>query len=222
LAVDQTAPSPASEDDGAMRKSPTQKRSRERVEHILASACRLIAERGSDTMRMSELAELSGISIGSLYQYFPDKAAVVRTIAERYNAVSRTCIADGLAHVKTTDDLRQAFSVLIDEYYEIFLAEPVMRDIWSAMQADKALRDIELAESRENATLLAAAMSRALPNESRERLQVSALLVMYFGECVMRLAISTGDTEGRALVEAYKHMAYQSFEPAPRPAHATS
>jgi AcrR family transcriptional regulator len=205
-----------------MRKSPTQKRSRERVEHILASACRLIAERGSDTMRMSELAELSGISIGSLYQYFPDKAAVVRTIAERYNAVSRTCIADGLAHVKTTDDLRQAFSVLIDEYYEIFLAEPVMRDIWSAMQADKALRDIELAESRENATLLAAAMSRALPNESRERLQVSALLVMYFGECVMRLAISTGDTEGRALVEAYKHMAYQSFEPAPRPAHATS
>jgi AcrR family transcriptional regulator len=222
LAVDQTAPSPASEDDGAMRKSPTQKRSRERVEHILASACRLIAERGSDTMRMSELAELSGISIGSLYQYFPDKAAVVRTIAERYNAASRTCIADGLAHVKTTDDLRQAFSVLIDEYYEIFLAEPVMRDIWSAMQADKALRDIELAESRENATLLAAAMSRALPNESRERLQVSALLVMYFGECVMRLAISTGDTEGRALVEAYKHMAYQSFEPAPRPAHATS
>lgn len=205
-----------------MRKSPTQKRSRERVEHILASACRLIAERGSDTMRMSELAELSGISIGSLYQYFPDKAAVVRTIAERYNAVSRTCIADGLAHVKTTDDLRQAFSVLIDEYYEIFLAEPVMRDIWSAMQADKALRDIELAESRENATLLAAAMSRALPNESRERLQVSALLVMYFGECVMRLAISTGETEGRALVEAYKHMAYQSFEPAPRPAHATS
>lgn len=222
MAVDQTAPSPASEDDGAMRKSPTQKRSRERVEHILASACRLIAERGSDTMRMSELAELSGISIGSLYQYFPDKAAVVRTIAERYNAVSRTCIADGLAHVKTTDDLRQAFSVLIDEYYEIFLAEPVMRDIWSAMQADKALRDIELAESRENATLLAAAMSRALPNESRERLQVSALLVMYFGECVMRLAISTGETEGRALVEAYKHMAYQSFEPAPRPAHATS
>ncbi|MDW5312523.1 TetR family transcriptional regulator [Rhizobium sp. PL01] len=220
--MDQTAASPASEDDGAMRKSPTQKRSRERVEHILASACRLIAERGSDTMRMSELAELSGISIGSLYQYFPDKAAVVRTIAERYNAVSRTCIADGLAHVKTTDDLRQAFSVLIDEYYEIFLAEPVMRDIWSAMQADKALRDIELAESRENATLLAAAMSRALPNESRERLQVSALLVMYFGECVMRLAISTGETEGRALVEAYKHMAYQSFEPAPRTGHATS
>ncbi len=38
--MDQTAPSPVPEEDGAMRKSPTQKRSRERVEHILASASR--------------------------------------------------------------------------------------------------------------------------------------------------------------------------------------
>ncbi|WP_426238623.1 TetR family transcriptional regulator [Pararhizobium sp. DWP1-1-3] len=195
-----------------MRKSPTQKRSRERVEHILASASRLIAERGSDTMRMSEVAELSGISIGSLYQYFPDKAAIIRTLAERYNAVSRACIADGLAHVKTVEDLRQAFSVLIDEYYDIFLAEPVIRDIWSAMQADKSLREIELVESRQNAILLATALKRALPDEDLDRLKVSALLVMYFGECVMRLALSTGETEGRALVEAYKRMAYRSFD----------
>jgi AcrR family transcriptional regulator len=37
---------------------------------------------------MSEVAELAGISIGSLYQYFPDKSAIIRTLAERYNAES--------------------------------------------------------------------------------------------------------------------------------------
>ncbi|MCV9961627.1 TetR/AcrR family transcriptional regulator [Pararhizobium sp. BT-229] len=194
-----------------MRREPAQKRSRERVEQILSCACKLIAERGSDTMRMSEVAELSGISIGSLYQYFPDKAAIIRTLAERYNAVCRTCIADGLANVKTIGELRQAFSALIDEYYEIFLAEPVMRDIWSAMQADKALREMELAESRKNAALLAEALQRALPGEAMETLQTSALLVMCFGDCTMRLAVSTGETEGRALVEAYKRMASRSF-----------
>jgi len=82
------------------------------------------------------------------------------------------------------------------------------------MQADKALREIELAESRRNAVLLVAALKRALPDENVERLEVLALLVMYFGECAMRLAISTGETEGRALVEAYKQMAYRSFAPA--------
>ncbi len=213
MAKGRTAPAATREDQGVMRREPAQKRSRERVEHILSCACKLIAERGSDTMRMSEVAELSGISIGSLYQYFPDKAAIIRTLAERYNTVSRACIAEGLAHVKSIGDLREAFSALIDEYYEIFLAEPVMRDIWSAMQADKALREIELAESRKNATLLASALKRALPDEDIDRLQLSALLVMYFGECAMRLAISTGETEGRALVEAYKQMAYRSFEP---------
>ncbi|KQS88696.1 MULTISPECIES: TetR/AcrR family transcriptional regulator [unclassified Rhizobium] len=214
MAAGKPAPFPTVDDDAAMRRMPTQKRSRDRVEHILGCASRLIAERGSDTMRMSEVAELSGISIGSLYQYFPDKAAIIRTLAERYNSVSRACIADGLSHVRTVEDLRQAFLALIEEYYAIFLAEPVIRDIWSAMQADKALRDIELAESRENAALLAAALKRALPDQDLEKLRVSALLVMYFGECVMRLAISTGETEGRALVDAYKHMAYQSFIPA--------
>jgi AcrR family transcriptional regulator len=212
MAAGKPAPSPTV-DDSTMRRTPTQKRSRDRVQHILGCASRLIAERGSDTMRMSEVAELSGISIGSLYQYFPDKAAIIRTLAERYNSVSRACIADGLADVQTVEDLREAFSALIEEYYAIFLAEPVIRDIWSAMQADKALRDIELAESRENAALLAAALKRALPDQDLEKLRVSALLVMYLGECVMRLAISTGESEGRALVDAYKHMAYQSFEP---------
>ena len=216
MALDQTAPSPIPEDEGAMRKSPTQKRSRERVEHILMSASRLIAERGSDTMRMSEVAELSGISIGSLYQYFPDKAAIIRTLAERYNAISRTCITDGLADVKTIEDLQHAFSALIDEYYAIFLAEPVIRDIWSAMQADKTLREIELEASRQNAILLTTALKRALPAEDVGKLQASALLVMYFCECVMRLAISTGETEGRVLIEAYKRMAYRSFDDAPR------
>ena len=214
MAAGKPAPSPTVDDDAAMRRTPTQKRSRERVEHILGCASWLIAERGSDTMRMSEVAELSGISIGSLYQYFPDKAAIIRTLAERYNAISRTCITDGLTEVKTIEDLQRAFSALIDEYYGIFLAEPVIRDIWSAMQADKALREIELEASRQNAILLTAALKRALPGEDLDKLQASALLVMYFCECVMRLAISTGEPEGRVLIEAYKRMAYRSFDDA--------
>jgi AcrR family transcriptional regulator len=74
------------------RRAPMQQRSRERVERILEVASALIAATGSDAMRMSEVAEKSGISIGSLYQYFPDKGAILRTLAERYNAQGRECI----------------------------------------------------------------------------------------------------------------------------------
>ncbi|MGQ3295760.1 MAG: TetR family transcriptional regulator, partial [Shinella sp.] len=54
--------------DTQMRRAPSQKRSRERVDAILANATGMIAETGSDALRMSELAQRTGISIGSLYQ----------------------------------------------------------------------------------------------------------------------------------------------------------
>ncbi len=55
---------------------------------------------------MSDVVERSGIAFGSLYQYFPDKAAIVGTLAERCNAVGRSCVARDLAAVK--DDARSA------------------------------------------------------------------------------------------------------------------
>src|SRR5437868_13385994 len=88
----------AAEDSPAaapQRRAPAQQRSRERLERILSAARMLMSEKGSDQVKMSEVAELAGIGIGSLYQYFPDKSAIIRTLAERYHAESRKCIEDG-------------------------------------------------------------------------------------------------------------------------------
>jgi AcrR family transcriptional regulator len=191
---------------GAARREPTQKRSRERVERILGCASTLIEKNGSDAMRMSDVAEMARISIGSLYQYFPDKAAIIRTLADRYNVAGQVCIADGLADVQDRDGLHKAFGELIDIYYAMFLAEPVVRDIWSGTQADKALRDIDLADSRINGAVLAAARARVDPEADRAVLEISSFLIMQLGEATMRLAISVKRSEGDALVEHYKRM----------------
>ena len=189
-----------------VRREPTQKRSRERVERILSCASTLIEKSGSDAMRMSDVAEMAGISIGSLYQYFPDKGAIIRTLAERYNVVGQQCIAEGLQDVQGREGLRRAFGELIDVYYAMFLAEPVMRDIWSGTQADKALRDIDLADSRINGAVLAAARARVDAGASRAELETSSFLIMQLGEATMRLAISVDRSEGDALVEHFKRM----------------
>ena len=190
----------------ALRREPNQRRSRERVERILAAASALIAEKGSDAMRMGEVAAKAGVSIGSLYQYFPDKAAIIRQLAERYNAAGRACIAAALATPRSMKELRAAFMGLIDTYYALFLAEPVMRDIWSGTQADKALREIELADSRANGAILAQALARLRPAADRAALATSAFLIMQLGEATMRLAISVKRAEGDALVAAYKRL----------------
>lgn len=193
------------------RRAPQQQRSRERVERILLSAKGLIEQSGSDAMKMGELAEQAGISIGSLYQYFPDKAAVIAALAERYNEEGRACIRDGLVGVSDASGLRRAFGELIDIYYGLFLAEPVMRDIWSGTQADKSLRQIDLLDSRENGALMTAVLVRIFPDADPVALASRAMLVMHLGNATMRLAISVDRAEGDAFVEDFKRMALDAL-----------
>lgn len=189
------------------RRTPQQQRSRERVERILGAARGLIERSGSDAMKMGELAERASISIGSLYQYFPDKAAVIAALAERYNEEGRICIRDGLAGVGDAASFRRAFGELIDVYYGLFLAEPAMRDIWSGTQADKSLHSIDLTDSHENGVLVSAVLERICPDADPVELLRRATLVMYLGNSTMRLAISVGREEGDAYVANFKRMA---------------
>jgi AcrR family transcriptional regulator len=193
-------------DATAARRTPSQARSRERLECIQAAACELIVRTGSDQVKMSEVAALAGISIGSLYQYFPDKSALIRSLAERYNAESRRCIEEALAEVVDLPGLLAAFDALVDIYFEVVMAEPVMRDIWSGMQADKQLLALQLAEGRVQGALLAHAMREVHPGVAAETIDRCAFLVWELGEATVRLAISVEPEEGRALVEIYKRM----------------
>src|SRR5437868_10273123 len=96
------------------RLVPTQQRSRERFEKILECAAALMAEKGSEAFRMSDVVERSGVPFGSLYQYFPDKTAIIGTLAERYNAVGRDCVRRDLAVVRNARDLHPALCRITD------------------------------------------------------------------------------------------------------------
>lgn len=197
----------------SLRRAPSQKRALERVEKLLEAARGLISEKGSDGMRMAEVAERAGVSIGSLYQYFPDKTAIIRVLAERISTEGRACIAAELSGVSTAEELRDAFRRLVEVYYGLFLAEPVIRDVWSATQADKSLRAFEQENSRADGALVAEAMARVRPEADREALERSAFLVMQLGEAAMRIAISVPREEGDALVETYVRMALKEIAP---------
>ncbi|TGN17302.1 TetR/AcrR family transcriptional regulator [Leptospira idonii] len=64
------------------RKSPQQSRSKERYQKILDTAFDLLSEFGYDALTTDLIAERSGISVGSIYQFFPNKEAIVYTHAE--------------------------------------------------------------------------------------------------------------------------------------------
>ncbi|MGW0250699.1 TetR/AcrR family transcriptional regulator [Nocardia goodfellowii] len=65
------------------RKQPSQERSRESVERVLASATRLFTERGVANTSTNRIAEHAGMSIGTLYRYFADKEEILEQLRLR-------------------------------------------------------------------------------------------------------------------------------------------
>ena len=188
------------------RLVPTQQRSRERFERILECAAALMAEKGSEAFRMSDVVERSGVPFGSLYQYFPDKTAIIGTLAERYNAGGRDCVRRDLAAVKGTRDLHPALCRITDSYYQMFTDVPVMRDIWQATQADRALQKLDEEDGAYLAGLLADALRRIAPDAPAAALASFSRLIMTLIAAAVRHAITQDAKEAARLLNLFKRM----------------
>lgn len=80
------------------RKTPVQARSSATVEVIFEAAIRIFLEHGYERLTTTRVAERAGVSVGSLYQYFPNKGALTAAILERYlnditSSVERACLS---------------------------------------------------------------------------------------------------------------------------------
>ncbi len=86
----------------SLRHNPTQVRGQRKVEHILAVAEEVFADMGFERATTNCIAQRADISIGSLYQFFTSKEAILEAIAERYLERSNSVIREVLE--RTQDD----------------------------------------------------------------------------------------------------------------------
>lgn len=68
----------------APRKLPRQQRSRATVDAVLDAAAQILVSEGYEGFNTNRVAERAGVSIGSLYQYFPNKAALLTALRQRH------------------------------------------------------------------------------------------------------------------------------------------
>jgi AcrR family transcriptional regulator len=191
---------------GLGRLVPVQRRSRERFERILASASELMAEKGSEAFRMTDVVERSGVAFGSLYQYFPDKTAIIGTLAERYNQIGRDCVARNLSGMKAAEELHPVLASITDGYYQMFVDHPVMRDIWTATQADRSLQQLDAEDGEYLAGLLSEAVKRVAPDVSRTALSDFSQLTMTLIAAAVRHAITLEPREAKRILALFKRL----------------
>jgi len=187
---------------GLARLVPTQQRSRERFDRILQCAAEVMAEKGSEAFRMSDIVERTGVAFGSLYQYFPDKTAIIGTLAERYNAIGRDCVRRDLSTMTSAKDLHPTLCRITDSYYQMFIDEPVMRDIWQATQADRALQKLDEEDGAYLSGLFLDALRRIAP--STPALSAFSQLTMTLIAAAVRHAITLDAREAKRLLALFK------------------
>jgi len=88
------------------RKSPKQSRSRTLVDSAVEAAARVLSKLGYDAASTNRVAEAAGISIGSLYQYFPNKDALMAAVIDRQLADYTTKLEQEFARLPGLSPVR--------------------------------------------------------------------------------------------------------------------
>ena len=83
------------------RKIAAQERSRATVDALVGATARILVKEGFDKASTNRIAEVAGVSVGSLYQYFPSKEALVAAVIERHQHQILQTVRDELAQVWT-------------------------------------------------------------------------------------------------------------------------
>ena len=171
------------------RKTPRQARSQSTVEAILAAAARVLSRESLAGFNTNRVAEVAGVSVGSLYQYFPNKEALVAALIDRDHAA----LADALetllaarAEGSLRDTLHAVADVLIDQQY----GDPVY-----AAAIDHEERRLPVGARTRQADLRFAAAAEALM--TRHRSELSPTLPASAPRDLLHIA--------RAMVEADSH-----------------
>jgi AcrR family transcriptional regulator len=81
------------------RKHASQERSRATVDALIEATARILVREGFDRASTNRIAEEAGVSVGSLYQYYPCKEALVAAVIDRHNEELMQVVRGALAEV---------------------------------------------------------------------------------------------------------------------------
>jgi AcrR family transcriptional regulator len=117
-----------------LRKSPRQERAGATVEAIVEAAARILSEEGPRRLTTNRIARRAGVSVGSLYQYFPNKHAIVRALLERElarAAALRPALLDD-----ATRPIAERMRAAVDWHFDMHAGDPRLSHALHALVED--------------------------------------------------------------------------------------
>lgn len=193
------------ETEETLWKEPKQKRSRQRVDLILQAARTLIAKNGVEKLGMRELAQESQLPVGTLYQFFKDRNALLACLISQYYEKLDSTIQHRFATINSKEDLIEASSGIVDFVYQSLAEDPVLIEIWRGVQASKTIRHLDMQSSQKNTILLYTVLRPLVkPIHSDQRIHAACFLICDLIGATARTALELPTAEGKLLITEFE------------------
>jgi AcrR family transcriptional regulator len=182
------SPSP----DLTVRHRPVQERGRVRFDAILTAARELLAESGVEGFTIDDVATRAGIPVGSVYQFFPNKFAIVAELDARDTEAlidDLTARADRL----TLGDWQAETNELIDLVAAHWVDDPTRRAVWLAMRSTAATRSLAAEHSRALVTTLLPMIKQLTEGQSLEEQVTICEVVVEMAQSLLHFSVSDGE-----------------------------
>jgi AcrR family transcriptional regulator len=158
----------------APRKRPTQARARQTVEAILQAAAEVFEAHGLEGGTTERIVERAGVSVGSLYQYFPNKRALLAAVAENTLADARGLQATYLASLDADPPPDEALRGLIAFLVAVHDTQPRLRCL---VFEDSDVRDALKDDVDAFNDLLLEGLTRYIDRQGQPDPQIKALVL---------------------------------------------
>ncbi len=194
------------------RRNPTQKRGRETVDRLLDATAALLEEAGFEALTTNKIAARAEVNVASLYKYFPNKYALIRSLAERNMERQREVIGAALAEAGE-GDWKKVTDLALDGFLEHLVNEPGFAAVGEAIRVSPALQELETAGFPAMIEMLEETIrERCLP-KARRRVPWIARVVVATGDAVLMAARLEDPPDRTKMVNELKKMLVAYLSP---------
>ena len=164
------------------RRTPRQLRGRATLDALVSATATLIDEVGYETLTTKAIAAHAGVSIGSFYQFFPNKDAAISELVQRYRGQVRTFLNGAIGAPEGFGISSTWVAQIIAGLADIYRNMPGFRGVWSGRHRTGPMGDQAHALRQEVFDVLDAALGDAYPGvamDARRRCLGIALETAY-------------------------------------------
>jgi AcrR family transcriptional regulator len=139
------------------RKTPVQARSAESVSAILEATIQVLLDVGKERLTTTRVAARAGVSVGTLYQYFPNKSALLQAVLKRHFSEITDAI-EAVCHEQRGKSLSQMATALVTAFLEAKMRDVntslALYSVGGNVDAEKIVRQVGIRTSKAVAEML--------------------------------------------------------------------